>query len=121
MAHDVERSDVPDARETTQADWVPPGRAELARRLDQMADRHPSSTRYDAGDRSRQSSGTDLTGQSDRPATDDQKSPGPQAPEVRGHRDVPGPDAMHTPERSRHILEGDATDGSSRRPATSRA
>ena len=63
MVHDVERAVVPDTRETMQADWVPPGRDELARRLAQMADKHPSSARYETADRGQQAG-------VDRPATE---------------------------------------------------
>ena len=115
MVHDVERTVGADARETTQADWVPPGRADLARRLDQMADKHPSSTRYDAGDRLRQTSGEDRTDRLDRPVADGRNRPGLLVPEIRGQRDLPDPDAMHTPpERARHILDGDAKGGGHR-------
>ena len=123
MVAEIERADAADEREPTQGDWVPPGHADLARRLDRLTDRHPSSTGYNAGDSPRQSSNADLTDRLDKPVADGRERSGWQAPEIRGHRDAPDRDAMHTvPERARHILEGDGpgTSGGGHRHGTGR-
>jgi len=108
MVGDIERADAAEKLEAIQGDWVPPGQADLARRLDRMPDKHPSSTSYDARDRPRQTGDADLTDRLDKPMADGRERSGWQAPEDGDHRDVPDPEAMRTvPERARHILEGD--------------
>jgi hypothetical protein len=128
MVDDVERAVVPDTRQTMQADWVPPGRDELARRLAQMPDKHPSSARYETADRGQQAgvdrpategaarSDTDRAdahGAADRAdgsgadgggpdagtgAADESRESGWQAPGVRDHPDRPDPYNLRLPD-----------------------
>ncbi len=123
MAGDIERAVAADKRETTQEHWVPPGRVDLVRRLDQIADKHPSSTRYDAVDRRQQASGEDLTDRLDRPVADGRSRTGWDAPNVRTRPDRPNLDSLHLPdERARHIVDGDGpgTKGGGHRHGTGR-
>jgi hypothetical protein len=139
MADDLECAAAADARETTQADWVPPGRADLARRLEQMADKHPSSRRYEArevvpqpaqegrteapdtapadggetpADRAEADGGKTPAGRAE---ADGSEQYGWQPPQVRDRADRPDPDILRVPDdRARHILEGDDRGGGHR-------